>query len=358
MHTQTTHISSRNSEQKARAIWAAASQRLPEVTNHMRDCIAGGSAHSGSGAVIDRAISHHLSRPGKQFRARLALASAQSLGVHPDAALTLATACELLHNASLVHDDMQDKDTLRRGIPSVWGTFGDGVALCLGDLMLSQTYGLLAACPTPATIRSALVALFATQVQRVIAGQVEEATARSDRTDIPGYDAMVRGKSGALFALPVLGALLLAERPHNEHRAAENALGLWGVAYQIKDDVLDMYGEKEGREPGGDLADGQVNALVIHHLLAADVAERERFADFMDQPQTDSTSREAWRTRICTPATLASTLAHQARALHEAEAACTALPPTLCHTLEEAFSAHGTRFGALTCLPDSIVRSA
>jgi len=98
------------------------------------------AAGTGVSATL-RAARYHLEAGGQRVRARLALHACEALGVVGDQAVRLAACVELLHNASLVHDDLQDKEKLRRGLPTVCAAFGPDVALCTGDLLLSAAYG-------------------------------------------------------------------------------------------------------------------------------------------------------------------------------------------------------------------------
>ena len=114
--------------------------RLATVSQNMLS-VAIGSADPQSPAC--QAVIHHLGTPGLRVRSQIALHAADCLGVDTQSALAMATCCELLHNASLIHDDLQDRDQLRRGRQAVWSMFGDDVALCAGDLLLSSAYAAL-----------------------------------------------------------------------------------------------------------------------------------------------------------------------------------------------------------------------
>ena len=115
--------------------------RLATVSQKMLS-VALGSADPQS--PVCQAVIHHLRTPGLRVRSQIALHAADCLGVDAQSALAIATCCELLHNASLIHDDLQDRDQLRRGMQAVWSMFGDDVALCAGDLLLSSAYAALA----------------------------------------------------------------------------------------------------------------------------------------------------------------------------------------------------------------------
>ena len=89
------------------------------------------------------AARYHLSAGGSRVRARLAVAASLALGLSKADAVHIASCAELLHNASLVHDDIQDRDVIRRGQAAVWSKYGSNLAICTGDLLLSAAYSVL-----------------------------------------------------------------------------------------------------------------------------------------------------------------------------------------------------------------------
>jgi geranylgeranyl diphosphate synthase type I len=105
--------------------------QMERVEELMNDLATGDSQHR-----ITVMVQDHLASGGKRLRASLALCATRALGGSPCAGVAWAAACEMLHNASLVHDDLQDGDTLRRGQPTVWSRYGAAQAVNVGDLML------------------------------------------------------------------------------------------------------------------------------------------------------------------------------------------------------------------------------
>ncbi len=225
--------------------------------------------------VAARAAHEHMAAGGARVRARLTLDAALALRCPPDVGVALAVACELLHNASLVHDDVQDRDAWRRGRPSVWSRHGAGVAICTGDLMLSAAYAALAGAGSraPLLVRHAHAAVAA-----AVAGQCA-ATSPGDvaAVDLPAYEAIAAGKSGALLGLPLELALVAAglgaQVPHARAAARRFAIG-----YQMADDIDDADIDAAtgslnavallGRDGHEAPADG-VRDLALAHLAAA-----------------------------------------------------------------------------------------
>ncbi len=198
-----------------------------------------GEVSRGAGSAAQRAARYHLESGGKRARAELALQASSALGIRGADALALAAAVELLHNSSLVFDDLQDRDTERRGTPAVWVRFGADVALCSGALLLSAAYGALSSLTDSARV-GALVAHTHRRTALLIHGQTADLAVSSDpSTTLREYEEVAAEKSGVLFALPIELALLYAgcEESVEQARRAAHALA---VGYQITDDLEDL----------------------------------------------------------------------------------------------------------------------
>ena len=120
--------------------------------------------------ALREASKFHLAQPGKQLRGVIAYQSAQYFGVSSERALGWAAAVELLHNASLIHDDICDGDLQRRGRDTVFKRFGESIAICLGDYYIGTAFGILAKIDAPAPC----IGVFAQHMQAIIGGQASE----------------------------------------------------------------------------------------------------------------------------------------------------------------------------------------
>jgi geranylgeranyl pyrophosphate synthase len=222
--------------------------------------------------VVDAAV-FHLERAGHQVRARIALGACQALGVDSQHALTLATASELLHNASLVHDDLQDRDTERRGQLAVWVKYDANTAICTGDLLLSCSYGVLAQYPNQSLVGALLRRMHARTAQAVLGQNADLSYQDKELHDLAIYKDIVTAKSGALLSLPLELALIAARQETFCAQACEAAQA-FSVGYQIIDDV-DDYASDQLRVSGQvlnvlqvlgketDTASAQVQALQL-----------------------------------------------------------------------------------------------
>lgn len=222
---------------------------------------------SGDGDAAGAMVRGHLATGGKRLRARLALAALDVLGVGRERGIGWAAACELLHNATLVHDDLQDGDRTRRGHPTVWAQHGEAQAVNVGDLLLMLPFLALEHAETSPAVRWLLARALAEHAAAVARGQVEELQlAGVKKVGWQGYRRAVAGKTSALFELPVEGAALLAGRSERDAHDLAEAFCHLGVLFQLQDDVLDLYGDKGRERPGSDLREGKISALVVEHL--------------------------------------------------------------------------------------------
>jgi geranylgeranyl diphosphate synthase type I len=242
---------------------AAQGASLQRVEEAMRSVIQGGGVDLMTRMALDQ-----LSSGGKRLRAQLALETGRAMNAKEEDAIWWAAAVELLHNATLVHDDIQDQDQTRRGNPTLWSQYGEAQAINAGDFMLMLPFVCLAkVSPQFVGPLSLLLAQVATEVAR---GQSLELSL-PERNDLStdSYWRAAEGKTGALFSLPVVGAALLAERPQAEIDELNRVFGHLGVLFQIQDDVIDLFGEKGRKDKGSDIREGKVTALVVEQVKRA-----------------------------------------------------------------------------------------
>lgn len=240
----------------------------------------------------------HFATGGKQLRARLALAAASALGVPAAWAMPWAVACEVLHNATLVHDDLQDGDTTRRGAPTVWVTHGAAQAINVGDWLFMRALAAVdEASALPSELRLALCRALRRGLETVIVGQSRECGFRGGDIVTPSaYAHMVREKTAALFCLPVFGAALMAGYSLAQAAQATEAFGAVGELFQWVDDVIDLYGDKGRDAPGQDLYEGKMSALAVTH--AARVPEDASWlADLLRTARSATTPAQILRAR-------------------------------------------------------------
>lgn len=195
---------------------------------------------------------------GKLLRPCLTLLACEALGGNLRSAVPLATALELVHVFSLVHDDIQDGDTVRRGRATAWRMLGIGQAINAGDALLVLALRTAQESPLEVHLSTQAVQALLTATQRMIEGQVLDLDMQQDGGDTAAYTEMARLKTGALLGCALEMGALAASCPRwtTAHRRMGQELGL---AFQIKDDVLGLWGDPAttGKPVGGDLDAGK-----------------------------------------------------------------------------------------------------
>ena len=167
----------------------------------------------------------------------MGLDAASSLNLSPQASMACALAPELLHNASLIHDDLQDGDVMRRDTPAVWSRYDKSTAISAGDLLISAAYLAITNHPHPAPALRAMHDAIAV----TIAGQSADCC---DGQPTPENCAgIAANKSGPLLALPIRLALIAANAPGQD--IAVSAGSALAVAYQTLDDIADREADLE-----------------------------------------------------------------------------------------------------------------
>ncbi|MCM2131100.1 polyprenyl synthetase family protein [Larsenimonas rhizosphaerae] len=245
--------------------------------NALHTALLGDNAASDD--IITRACRHHLKTTGGLLRARLAFSTARALEIPSTTALTLALIPELLHNASLIHDDVQDRDETRRGHPSLWKAFSAEVALCVGDLHISAAYGCAGALQNYPNILAELITCTHAGVTRTIHGQAQD-LAGSAGCELTTYLSMARDKTAPLIGL----SLELPLRTGGHHAAlpwAAKAVDAFAIAYQIADDIDDI--ERDALRPG---SDNLVHRLAADHPDDALDRAVQMAMHYLDQAET------------------------------------------------------------------------
>ncbi|MGC2486824.1 MAG: polyprenyl synthetase family protein [Acidimicrobiales bacterium] len=202
------------------------------------------------GPVID----HHFLVGGKSVRAGLALLSANAAGASDDVGLAGALAIELVHNFSLIHDDIIDGDLERRHHPTVWATFGVGQAIIAGDALSTLAFQVLFEDTSP--YRLAAATCLANATQAMIIGQAQDvASEQKAALTVEECLSMEAGKTGALLSCAAsIGAILAGASDDVVSALADYGSHL-GFAFQAVDDMLGVWGEASvtGKPVGNDL---------------------------------------------------------------------------------------------------------
>ncbi len=221
-------------------------------------------------ATLYEPSEYFLKIGGKRIRPVLCLLGNELFSdLHPDAFLA-AKAVELFHNFSLVHDDMMDEASLRRGQPTVHTKYDANTALLVGDIMVIRAYEYLQ--PIQSNHLSKILALFNQTAREVCEGQqLDMDYAKRTSVSMDEYIHMITLKTSVLLAASLqMGAIIGGAGEHNCSHLYEFGKKL-GIAFQIQDDYLDAFGDAAvfGKDAGGDIKQNKKTFLLIRALETA-----------------------------------------------------------------------------------------
>lgn len=216
--------------------------------------------------MMNEVVTHYLQTKGKQLRPILVLLSAKIFGGVNSHTIHAAAALEMLHNASLIHDDIVDETKLRRGTPTLNAIWGNHVAVLTGDFFVSNA--LAAGIQTG---RIEIVQALSDLGSELSLGEIDQITnANSHRFREDDYLAMIKRKTASLFMNCVRLGAITAGASGAEIKPLVEYAELLGLCFQIKDDVFDYFPNPEiGKPTGNDLREDKVTLPLIHALASA-----------------------------------------------------------------------------------------
>ncbi len=278
---------------------AAASRLVPDVLRRYGDVTAVALARY----LAPREPHRHLWAPvadypqrgGRMLRPSLCLATARVFGASLDEAAGAAVGLELLHNAFLVHDDVEDESDARRGRPTLHALHGTAVAVNAGDALI--LLGLRALIDSRALLGPRLTLRLLEDAERMgresVEGQAIELGWRRDValhvSDADYLDMVLKKTCWYTTIFPSRAGALIGTRNEDDLDRFLRFGFFLGAAFQIQDDVLNVAGDEAryGKELDGDLYEGKRTLILLHLLRAAGIGERERLATFLRQPRTE-----------------------------------------------------------------------
>lgn len=273
--------------------------------------------------LLDEALAYVVAVGGKLIRPALAIIVSNIYRPTNDKVTLLAASVEMLHTATLVHDDMIDQSSLRRGNPTLHTLLNPGSAVLLGDYLFAQ-----AAAWAAETDNIRVVRIFSETLMTIVGGELRQMWAKFnlDRAN-EDYFARIYGKTAALFAGACEAGAELAGAPAKEVSALREYGRLLGLAYQIVDDVLDYTGNvtELGKPIGADLLNGNITLPVILYLRHYD---RESLADTLFQDKLTSYDAQKVINRVIASHALQDSLDEAKIMVEKAKQALNILPPS------------------------------
>jgi geranylgeranyl diphosphate synthase type II len=229
-----------------------------------------------------------LSLGGKRLRPLLALMAADLFGKNAEEVVDAALAIEIFHNFSLVHDDLMDNADLRRGYPTVHKKWSDSSAILSGDALVIEAYKYIA--KIPVNVLPDVLDLFSTTAMEICKGQQYDMDfeQRFDVTE-EEYIEMIRLKTAVLIGCALkIGAIIVGAPAGDADLLYEFGINI-GLAFQLKDDLLDVYGNPEtfGKKIGGDILCNKKTFLLITSLKNVNDAQRIELEKWLTTTEYD-----------------------------------------------------------------------
>lgn len=228
--------------------------------------------------MMNDIVTRYLAIKGKQIRPMLVILSARMFGEVTREVLYAGAALEMLHNASLIHDDIVDETELRRGTATINARMGNHIAVLVGDFFVSNA---LAAGIRTGDIR--VVRALSDLGKELSLGEIDQiCNAREHSLEEVAYFGMIRQKTASLFMNCVrMGAELGGADP-NQCDTLGRYAELLGLCFQIKDDIFDYFDAKEvGKPTGNDLREGKVTLPLLYALRKAPESESRAMRDLL-----------------------------------------------------------------------------
>ena len=213
--------------------------------------------------AIEEAIDHLLDSGGKRVRPTLTLLTSRLYQADMDKVVSLAAAVEMLHTATLVHDDVIDGSLLRRGSPTLNAIWTPGTTILVGDYLFSRAADLAAK-----SDHVRVMQIFARTLMTIVTGELSQMFESDSRLSRQAYDRRIYAKTASMFELATEAAGVLCRAPEDQIQVLSAFGRDLGMAFQIVDDVLDFTGDPSevGKPVGGDLQRGIVTLPALMYL--------------------------------------------------------------------------------------------
>jgi octaprenyl-diphosphate synthase len=221
---------------------------------------------------INQLLEYMKARSGKMLRPGLVLLSGGAVGQISDKHIQVAAIVEMIHNATLLHDDVIDDGQKRRGLPTMNNLWGNESAVLMGDFLLSKVFRMCS------DLQPKITTMIAAAAARTCEGELRQVIQRRDwQLSEPEYIDIITEKSAALFSSCCGLGGLLANANETQVQSLENFGLNAGIAFQITDDLLDLIGNENqtGKTAGSDVDKNKLTLAVIHLLKAIDDKEKE-----------------------------------------------------------------------------------
>ncbi|HHT9136712.1 MAG TPA: polyprenyl synthetase family protein [Candidatus Wunengus sp. YC60] len=243
---------------------------------------------------LSEPIWHHMHTGGKRVRPAICLITCESLGGNPDKAMHFALAVEIMHNMFLLHDDIEDGDTIRRDQPTVWVKYGIANAINAGDYLLACAYKSTLASPVSLEKKIKLLQVLTLTYEKTVEGQALDINARAaEDFSVDKYMEMVKLKTGYYLACGMIGGAIISDISEQVVEKIWTLGKTMGPAFQIRDDLIDLtHGKGRGGVIGSDVKEGKASFLYSYALQVASTDDKKHLRDIMLKPRDETTDND------------------------------------------------------------------
>lgn len=228
-------------------------------------------------------IHYILSQDGKRIRPRLVMAAAEMFGVQAMEVKNIAAAFEMLHNFTLIHDDIMDQAPIRRGMPTVYKQWNSNIAILAGDALAIMAMQELLKPPCDNATKIKISDLFARTSLEICEGQQYDLDFEtSENVTIDDYIKMIRLKTAVMLAGCLQSGAIYAHASEDDQQAIYDFGISIGIAFQLKDDILDLYSDTQvfGKITGGDIKENKKTYLYLTALQMADETQKRSLRNY------------------------------------------------------------------------------
>jgi len=240
--------------------------------------------------VVDR------KRRGKRIRPVLCLMTCESLGCDYRKAMPFAIATEYIHNYTLIHDDIEDGDEMRRNRPSVWMKYGLPHGINVGDYLAAKVYKTILRSRDLGVDEKTTLRLFKLAIETMehtAEGQALDIGSRAKKDIMVNeYMRIVIKKTSHYLAAPMIGGAIIAGASENILDSISEFGKFIGPMFQIVDDVIDLTEGKGRGEIGSDIKEGKRSFLVAYTASVCTIEEKRRMFEILDKPRDETTSHD------------------------------------------------------------------
>lgn len=215
------------------------------------------------------AMLHYPKAGGKRFRPIVTMLVADAIGGKGEESLPFGIALEMVHNFTLIHDDVIDRDEIRRGIKTVHSAFGTSEAILAGDALFANAFKIIGDMDLDGDIKSKLMSLLACSVLLLAEGQqMDMDFEKRETVSAEEYMKMIERKTAVLYSAAAQGGSIVADAPEPMQESMFEFGRLMGLGFQIWDDLLDLRADEKllGKPVGSDIRNGKKTLMVIYAL--------------------------------------------------------------------------------------------